>query len=159
MKDPAAVIKNWAELKARERGSDEPQSALGSLPKSMPALARAQAVTERASRVGFDWPSVDPVWEKVEEELRELKTACASGSRERMREEMGDLLFSLVNLARFLDVSAEDALSRTIERFFARFNYIESKLHESGKTPAASSIDEMERLWQEAKRIEKSAET
>ncbi|HWO42751.1 MAG TPA: nucleoside triphosphate pyrophosphohydrolase [Candidatus Eisenbacteria bacterium] len=158
-KDSGAVIKRWAELKARERGPDEPQSALGQLPKSMPALARAQAVAERASRVGFDWASIDPVWEKVEEELGELKRACASGSQERARAEIGDLLFSLVNLARFLDVSAEDALSRTIERFLARFSYIESKLQERGKTPTTSSVEEMETLWQEAKRIETGIET
>jgi tetrapyrrole methylase family protein/MazG family protein len=155
MKDPHAVLKQWAELKAREKTGEEEQSALGSLPKSMPALARAQTITERASHIGFDWPKIDPVWQKIEEELGELKTACASGDKRRAGEELGDLFFSLVNLARFLGLRAEDVLAQTTERFIKRFGYIESKLRDAGRTPAMASLEEMDRLWQEAKDLEK----
>jgi tetrapyrrole methylase family protein/MazG family protein len=159
MPDSDAVLKQWGQLKAKEKEGNEQQSALGSLPKSMPALARAQTITERASHLGFDWPKVDPVWQKIEEELGELKAACASGDKQRAGEELGDLFFSLVNLARFLGLQAEDALAQTTERFIKRFGYIESKLRDVGKTPPKSSLDEMDRLWQEAKHLEKREKT
>ncbi|MGH7827065.1 MAG: nucleoside triphosphate pyrophosphohydrolase [Candidatus Binatia bacterium] len=158
MTDSAAVLKQRIELKTREKG-DSSKSALGNLPKSMPALARTQTITERASHVGFDWPTIDPVWQKVEEELSELKTACASGETQRTREELGDLFFSLINLARFLGVHAEDALAQATDRFIKRFSYIESKLREGGRTPTMSSLDEMDRLWEEAKELETRGKT
>jgi len=150
-----AVLKQWARLKAEEKEKDSSKSALGNLPKAMPALARAQTITERASRVGFDWPDAIPVWQKVEEELGELKQACSSGDKQRMSEEMGDLLFSMVNIARFLDLRSEEVLTRAIERFIQRFGYIETRLREAGKTPAASTLEEMDTLWNEAKQLER----
>jgi tetrapyrrole methylase family protein/MazG family protein len=149
--DPQAVTKQWAQIKAREKRDDAANSALGRLPQSMPALARAQAITERAARVGFDWPNLEPAWCKVEEELRELKTACASGDRERTAEELGDVFFSLVNIARFLDVQAEEVAGQATNKFIERFHYVETQLRRAGKRPDQSTLEEMDRLWDEAK--------
>jgi tetrapyrrole methylase family protein/MazG family protein len=152
--DTNTVLKQWMRLKAEETGEEPSKSALGKLPKTMPALARAQALTERASHVGFDWPDVEAVWQKLEEEMAELKQACSSGEKRRVGEEMGDLLFSMVNLSRFLGVQAEEVLRQAIERFIQRFNYIETELRAAGKTPATSTQKEMDALWSEAKRRE-----
>jgi MazG family protein len=125
-------------------------------PKSMPALARAQRITEQASRVGFDWPSAEPVWKKVEEEWDELKSAVSSGNEQRVGEEMGDLFLSLVNLSRFLNVEAEDALSGAVERFLRRFAYVEKKIHEQGRTLSQATLEEMDGFWEEAKKAERA---
>jgi tetrapyrrole methylase family protein/MazG family protein len=125
------------------------------LPKSMPALARAQRVTERASSFGFDWPAVEPVWQKVEEEMEELKAAVSSRDKTRSRDEMGDLFLSLVNLSRFLNVEAEDALSGAVERFLRRFAYVEKKIQERGRTLSDASLEEMDGFWEEAKKAER----
>ena len=153
--DANAVTKRWAQIKAQENLGGTANSALGSLPKSMPALARAQTVSERAARVGFDWPKIDPAWQKVEEELSELKAACASGDHQRTGEELGDVFFSLVNLARFLGVQAEEVASQTTDKFIERFNYLEDQLRQAGKSPNQSSLEEMDRLWDEAKALER----
>jgi tetrapyrrole methylase family protein/MazG family protein len=155
--DTAAVLRQRLQIKAGEKRAGEAKSALGSVPKAMPALARAQAITRRAGHLGFDWPHIEPVWGKVEEEIAELKNAAASGAKERTEEELGDLLFSLVNLARFLDIEAEQALARTIDRFVRRFRYIETKLGESNRTLEQSSLEEMDLLWEEAKQLEARA--
>jgi len=154
--DSDAVLKQWARIKANEKVSETPNSVLGNLPKSMPALARAQTITERASQVGFDWPDVIQVWGKVEEELAELKTASSSGDKRRTGEELGDLLFSLVNLSRFLGLQSEDVLAQATERFIKRFSYIETRLDKAGTSPAASSLEIMDRLWAEAKALERN---
>ena len=153
--DSEAVTKQWAQIKAQEKPAGDTNSALGSLPKSMPALARAQTISERAARVGFDWSNIEPVWQKVDEELSELKNAWASGDRQRTGEELGDVFFSLVNLARFLVVQAEDVTGQTIDRFIERFHYLENQLRAAGKTPEQSSLQEMDRLWEEAKALER----
>lgn len=152
--DTAAVLKQRLQIKANEKKNGEAKSALGNVPKSMPALARAQRVSARASHLGFDWPDIAPVWAKVEEEITELKNAAASGDKTRTGEELGDLFFSLVNLARFLDLEAEETLARTIDRFTSRFHYIENKLAQANKSLDRSSLEEMDRLWEEAKRAE-----
>jgi MazG family protein len=123
-------------------------------PKSLPALARAQRVTEWASTLGFDWPDAEPVWKKVEEELDELKTAAATGERRRVGEEMGDLLLSLVNLARFLKVEAEDSLGGAAERFLRRFAHVEARIQAQGRKLSEASLEEMDSFWEEAKRSE-----
>ncbi len=153
-----AVAQQWNQIKSQESGRNVSQSALGNLPKSMPALARAQKITERASQVGFDWTSASPVWEKIEEELKELKTACSTDTKKRTEEELGDLFFSLVNLARFLKIDAEGALNHTTEKFIKRFRHIEGRLQELGKTLPACSLEEMDKLWDEAKALERRAE-
>jgi len=152
--DTASVLKQRLQIKAGEREAGEAKSALGNVPKAMPALARAQSVTRRASHLGFDWPDIEPVWKKVEEEIRELKSAAASGDKARTGAELGDLLFSVVNLARFLDVEAEDVLAQTVDRFTRRFHYIERKLRQAHKSLDQSSLEEMDRLWEEAKKLE-----
>jgi len=155
--DTAAVLKQRLQIKASEKKTSESKSALGNMPKAMPALARAQRITERASHLGFDWPDVAPVWGKVEEELRELKAAAQSGDKIRIGEEMGDLLLSLVNLSRFLGLEAEEGLARAIDRFTQRFNHIETKLTQSNRSLDQASLDEMDALWEEAKAIERDA--
>lgn len=152
--DTASVLKQRLQIKANERKDGESKSALGNVPKAMPALARAQSITRRAAHLGFDWPDIEPVWGKVEEEIRELKNAAASGDKARSGEELGDLLFSLVNLARFLDVEAEEILAQTIDRFTRRFHHIETKLRKANKSFDQSSLEEMDRFWEEAKRLE-----
>ena len=144
-----------AKTKTRVRTAEGEASSLGKFPRTMAALARAQRVTERASGCGFDWPTVEPVWDKIEEELRELKAVVASGGKGRVREEIGDLLLSLVNLSRFLGVEAEAALGEGVDRFLKRFSHIETRLRERGKSPAESSLEEMDALWEEAKRMER----
>jgi len=154
------VLRHWVETKAKESREKKPgqsHSSLGGLPRIMPALARAQKVTERASYFGFDWPAPEPVWRKVEEEWNELKEAVTSGVPERMKEEVGDLLLSLVNLARHLGLQAEEALAESVDRFVHRFTYIETKLREKAKTLAESSLEEMDALWEEAKKAERQA--
>jgi tetrapyrrole methylase family protein / MazG family protein len=150
----AEVLKQRLRIKASEKRAGEAKSALGSVPRAMPALARAQSIARRAAHVGFDWPDIGPVWEKVDEEIAELKNAHASGDKQRTEEELGDLLFSIVNLARFLDVEAEHALAQTTDRFSRRFHYIETKLGENNRSLEQSSLEEMDALWEEAKQFE-----
>ena len=131
------------------------EKSRGAFPKTMPSLARAQRATEWASEFGFDWPSVDPVWKKVEEELGELKAAVASGDHRRAGEETGDLLLSLVNLSRFLNVEAEDALSDAVERFLTRFAHVEKQIQAQGRKLSQATLAEMDAFWEEAKTLER----
>jgi tetrapyrrole methylase family protein/MazG family protein len=146
---------NWEDIKKRtEKKTAAGSQIMAGIPRSTPSLRRAQKMTENASKVGFDWGNADDVLVKVEEELGELKTAINSDSHIRIKEEMGDLFFSLVNLCRFLNVDAEEALKGTIIKFSDRFQYIEEKLSSRGKTPLEASLDEMDELWNESKLIE-----
>ncbi|MDE0341789.1 MAG: nucleoside triphosphate pyrophosphohydrolase [Deltaproteobacteria bacterium] len=151
--DAGAVLRNWERIKAREKPSAAAQghSLFTSVPRAMPALARAQRIGDKAAGVGFDWPDVEPVWGKVAEELEELKEAAESGKAERVEAELGDLLFAVVNLSRFLKVQAEEALEGTLQRFHKRFAHIERALAERGKTVEEASFEEMDALWEEAK--------
>jgi tetrapyrrole methylase family protein/MazG family protein len=152
--DPAAALKQRAQLKANEKNPGEINSALGNVPKAMPALARAQAISRRAASLGFEWPNIEQVWAKVDEEMRELKEAVASGDKTHTGEELGDLLFTMVNIARFLDVESEEVLAQTVDRFTRRFHYIEAELRQANKDFAQSSMEEMDRYWDEAKKLE-----
>lgn len=148
------VRKLWGQIKAQEK-KDKPHTGdamLGSIPRSMPALVEAQQITSRAAQVGFDWQNADQVLEKLHEELAEFQVARAGASPAELEDELGDLLFVMVNLARFVKVDPEQALRKTNAKFRKRFGYVERKLSEQGKTPQDSSIAEMEALWQEAKR-------
>jgi len=155
--DAEAVLQNWERIKAAEKREKDPQavSVVSNVPRAMPALARAQRVGDKAAGVGFDWGEVAPVWEKIYEELAELKEATCNDELGRIRDELGDVLFSLVNLSRFYNVQAEEALGQTIARFQKRFAHIEKRLCEQGKTPENASLEEMDALWEEAKREEK----
>lgn len=152
--DAAAVLKQRMQIKASEKAESPGKSALGNVPKTMPALARAQSISRRAAHLGFEWPHIDQVWAKVEEEIGELKEAAASGDKTRTGEEVGDLLFTMVNIARFLDIESEEVLAKTVDRFTRRFRHIEARLAEAGRSFEQSSIEEMDRFWEEAKRLE-----
>jgi ATP diphosphatase len=152
------VLANWAKLKAEERkkktGSEG--SVLDGVPVAAPALMRAERLTEKASRIGFDWPDLAGVRGKLAEELDELDEAIASGDRDAIEHELGDVLFSLANLARFIKTPAEDALRMAIRRFTTRFQHIESELRAEGVPFGGATLEHMERHWQAAKVKEKS---
>jgi len=147
------VKRIWGEIKAAEKKDKgkEHTGLLASVPRAMPALVEAQQVASRAAGVGFDWENPDQVIEKLHEELAELEEARRNASQSELENEIGDLFFVLVNLARFLKVDPEQALRRTNAKFRERFGYIERKLAERGKKLEESNIAEMEELWQEAK--------
>lgn len=155
--DTASVLKQRMQIKASEKEHGEVKSALGNVPKAMPALARAQSISRRAAHLGFEWPDIEQVWKKVDEEIHELREAAASGNTLRTGEEVGDLLFTLVNIARFLDVESEEVLAQTVDRFIRRFQHIETKLREANKSFDQSSLEEMDRYWEEAKALEAQA--
>jgi ATP diphosphatase len=146
----------WESSKQAERlekGKAEPAaSVLHGIPANLPALMAAQKLQERAARQGFDWPEVDPVFEKVREELMELEEAYVAGDEEHIREEVGDLLFVAVNLARHFSVDAEGALRNSNRKFSRRFRYIEERLAEQGRRPDECPLAELDALWEEAKR-------
>lgn len=144
----------WETLKAEKRAAQGAPSLLHDVPMALPALMRAEKLTKRAARINFDWPTPEPVLEKLEEELAELKEARASGDQEHIAEEMGDILFVMANLARKLKVDPEEALRRANAKFTRRFQYIETKLAEQGRT-GPQPLDDMEALWLEAKQAEK----
>jgi MazG family protein len=160
------VVKNWERIKADERKEkgQEARSAIGGVPVSLPALVRAERLTEKAGAVGFDWPDARSVLDKVREELGELEEAMASGApddtqaRARIENELGDLLFALANLGRWVKVHPEEALRGTLRRFENRFQFIEEKLRERGRTPRESNLAEMDALWNEAKKREASGD-
>ncbi len=153
--DADAVLRNWEKVKALEKpkGGAQEHSLFTSVPRAMPALARAQRTGDKAAGVGFDWPEVEPVWQKVEEELQELKEAVGTGRADRVEAELGDLLFSVVNLSRFLNVQAEEALAGTIERFQKRFAHIERELAARGRSVSDASFEELDELWEQAKAV------
>jgi len=131
--------------------STNTRSLLNGIPEGLPSLSRADRITRRVSHAGFDWPDLAGILTKMEEEIHEFLEALSSGNRKKIREEIGDLLFVVANLARFLRIDPEDALRRTIEKFISRFRYIEASLHQRGKSVHQSSLSEMDRLWNEAK--------
>jgi len=154
---PDDVKKIWSEVKAAEKksagaGHGRPEGLLAGVPRSMPALVEGQQVASRAAAVGFDWENPDQVIEKLHEELAEFDQARRNASQPELEDELGDMLFVLVNLARFVKVDPEQALRKTNAKFRSRFGYIERKLAEQGKRLEDSNIAEMESLWQEAKK-------
>ena len=146
------VKNNWQEIKKQERGGRTREEDLfDNIPRSMPALKRAQKITAAAARHGFDWENTDDVLKKLQEELAELDAARKKGDVRTIEEEMGDILFTLVNLSRFLSVDAENALTGTIEKFLRRFAYIHQQLRANGQSLDDATLSEMDRLWDEAK--------
>ena len=127
------------------------RSLLDGIPENLHSLSRAERITRKVSSAGFDWPDLTGVLTKMDEEIKELQEALSSGDRRKIREEIGDLLFVLVNLSRFLRINPEDALRRTIEKFISRFHYIEKSLSKRGKSIGQSNLSEMDLLWEEAK--------
>ena len=150
------VLKNWEEIKRSEkRGKKDGGSVLDGLPKDLPALIKARRIQEKVSRVGFDWERTEEVMLKVEEELRELKEANEKRDICAIEEELGDLLFAVANLARFVSLCPEDALRKTIDKFQRRFQYIERELPKRGMKLGEASLEEMDKLWDEVKKLEK----
>lgn len=155
-KDAESALQNWEQMKAEEKRrkglSPEKASALDGIPRDLPALMKAYKLQKKASKVGFDWDNIEGVFQKIEEELGELRQAVTEGqSDEDTALELGDLLFAVSNAARFIGADPEEALSRTNRKFVSRFSYIEEKLAAQGKTLQESTLDEMEALWQAAK--------
>jgi XTP/dITP diphosphohydrolase len=145
--DDADVKRNWEKIKLKEGK----KSVLSGVPKTMPALVKAMRLQEKAKQVGFEWEHKDQVWEKVEEEQAELKEAIEEGDPKKVEEEFGDLLFSLVNFARFLDVDAENALEVTNKKFIHRFTRMEEHALASGKELSSMTLTEMDALWNDIK--------
>ncbi len=185
---PAEVLRNWQALKAEEKkkrdGEDakaaaHPESVLGGVSSAMPSLMEAYKISSRVAHVGFDWPNIEGLFDKLSEETEELRknleeypepgpqpesaagVAGARGAkvspelRARLEDEVGDLLFVLVNIARYLSLDPESALRKTNRKFRRRFQYLEDRLRQQGRKPADASLDEMESLWQESKQQEK----
>lgn len=154
--DENEVIENWIKIKASEGKIQSRKSLLDGIPRSLPALNRAQKVSSRASRVGFDWVDVKDLIPKIDEELQELKEALQTGNFDKISDEFGDILFVMVNIGRKLGINTEACLDETTDRFESRFKHIEEKLAEKGKTWPQTSLDEMEKYWNEAKSFQKN---
>ena len=146
------VLKRWNELKAEEKGSGSPAALLDSVPRTIPALMEACQLTSRAAQVGFDWQRFDDLLEKLEEELGELAEARRHADPARVEDEVGDLLFTMVNIARYLKYDPELVLRKTNRKFRERFAQVERGVGERGKTLSEAGIEEMEELWQQAKK-------
>ncbi|AKJ64534.1 nucleoside triphosphate pyrophosphohydrolase [Kiritimatiella glycovorans] len=153
--DSREVLRNWETIK-RDEGGQGPRSLFEGLPAHLPALMKAHQVQRRAARVGFDWPEAAEVLDKVQEEIAELREALAASAvvPEKVREELGDLLFSMVNLCRRLDAEAEDVLRLSTAKFMRRFRALEQKLHRAGRTPDECTLEELDRVWDEVKNEE-----
>ncbi|MBS9766909.1 MAG: nucleoside triphosphate pyrophosphohydrolase [Flavobacteriaceae bacterium] len=141
------VKQNWEKLKLKEGR----KSVLEGVPKSLPAMVKAMRIQEKAAGIGFDWECTEDVWEKVKEEVMELEHEVQSNNADKTEEELGDVLFSLINYARFVEVNPENALGRTNKKFIKRFQYIEEKAIEKGKSLSEMTLSEMDSLWNEAK--------
>jgi len=146
------VVRNWSRIKAEERQSAADNSALAGVPRAMPALLRAQRLGEKAGHAGFDWPNVAGVLDKLREELAELESAVAGGDREAAAAELGDLVYAATSLARHLGTSAEDAVKGAADRFSDRFRHMEHALADQGRDIHSASPEELDRLWEAAKR-------
>jgi XTP/dITP diphosphohydrolase len=149
VKDEEEVKQNWEKLKLKEGK----KSVLEGVPKSLPALVKASRIQDKVKGVGFDWEEPHQVWDKVQEELAELQVEVEAGNQDKMEAEFGDVLFSMINYARFLKINPEDALERTNKKFIKRFQYLESKASDLGKPLMDMTLAEMDVFWEEAKKL------
>jgi XTP/dITP diphosphohydrolase len=147
--DEEEVKQNWEKLKLKEGK----KSVLEGVPKGLPALVKASRIQDKVKGVGFDWEEPHQVWDKVQEELKELQDEVQVGNQDKIEAEFGDVLFSMINYARFLNVNPEDALERTNKKFIKRFQYLESKAGELGKPLMDMTLTEMDVFWEEAKKL------
>ena len=147
--DEEDVKKNWEKLKLKEGK----KSVLEGVPKSLPALVKASRIQDKVKGVGFDWDEPHQVWDKVQEELQELHVEVQAGNQDKIEAEFGDVLFSMINYARFLNVNPEDALERTNKKFIKRFQYLESKATQLGKPLMDMTLAEMDVFWEQAKKL------
>ena len=146
---PEEVKQNWEALKLRKKARKS--GVLGGVPRSLPAMVKAFRISEKAAAVGFDWNSASEVWDKVNEEMREVEAEIQSGNKDLLEAEFGDLFFALINACRKSGIDPENALERTNKKFIERFNHLEKRVAEQGKMVSEASLDEMEQYWQEAK--------
>ncbi len=144
-----SVEKSWEQIKLKEKGGNK--TVLQGVPSSLPSLVKAYRIQDKARNAGFDWEKREDVWLKVQEEINEFQTEVEKMNTEKMEKEFGDVLFSLINAARLYQINPDNALERTNQKFIYRFNYMEAKIREQGKTLKETSLDEMEKYWQEAK--------
>lgn len=156
-KDEKTVKENWEKIKLKEKGNIK-KSVLGGVPNSLPAMVKAMRIQEKARGVGFDWEKKEQVWQKVEEEMKEFQEEFNIAdekeiNQERANAEFGDLLFSLINYARFLNINPEEALERTNKKFIKRFQYLESESQKDGKNMGEMTLDEMDMYWERAKSL------
>ena len=150
-KTASQQVKDWESIKAEERSKKNQTGILDDVALNFPALVRSLKLQKRAARVGFDWPEISQVLDKIDEETKELIEAKKTEPKERISEEFGDLLFSIVNLGRHLKVDPEEALKQTNKKFITRFNFVERSIRSQGKKIEDTSLEEMEALWQQAK--------
>ncbi|MEA1970318.1 MAG: nucleoside triphosphate pyrophosphohydrolase [Thermodesulfobacteriota bacterium] len=156
VRDVEEILFNWKKIKGREgKKGIKDGSLLRGIPRSMPLLMTADKITGRASKKGFDWKDTDGVMEKIDEEMAELREAVSDGRRDRIENEIGDMFLSLVNLCRFTETDPENALRSSLKKFAERFLFIEENLRKKGRSPRDVSLEEMDNLWNTAKRIEK----
>ena len=148
------VKDNWQKLKLKE-GKKPKKSFLDGIQKNLPALSYANSITLKASQTGFDWESPEEVFKKVKEEISELEKEISLDNKEKIKEEIGDVIFSLVNLSRHLEIEPEQALRKTNQKFKARFEHIEKTLTSQGSSLKSASLEEMDRIWEESKKLEK----
>jgi tetrapyrrole methylase family protein / MazG family protein len=153
--DAETVLTNWEKLKQDERKAEN-KSVLSGVPQSMPALLKASRLTEKAARVGFDWRRTEDVFDKIDEELAELREAVANGDNAHIHEEIGDLLFTIANIARKVEVNPEEALQSTNRKFMRRFESMEKNVRERDTNLDQLELEEMDRLWDEAKAAERA---
>ena len=142
---------NWESTKKKEKGR---KSVLEGVPISLPSLTKAQRIQEKASSVGFDWKDLTPIWDKINEEILELEEVLESNNANRIKDELGDVLFSIVNLSRFLNIDAESALRHTIKKFEDRFKKVENELESKGIEIQEATLEELDRIWNKIKKVE-----
>ena len=152
-KTATSVEKTWEQIKQQEKDGNE--RVLSGVPNSLPSLIKAYRIQDKARNVGFDWKEKEDVWEKVQEELEELKVELAKGDKENSTQELGDFLFSIINAARLYKLNPDNALEKTNQKFIRRFNYVEDHSLKQGKNLKDMSLEEMDKLWDEAKLQEK----
>ena len=146
-------LNKWEEIKAQERIEKKQEGILDGIAQNLPALNRSQKIQKRASKVGFDWPDVGGIFKKIKEETSELEEAIASKDKESIREEIGDLLMIITNLAQKLDVNSEQALKKSNEKFIKRFNFLEEELNKRNETFSETSFEELDSLWDQSKKL------
>ena len=149
--NPEIVKKNWEELKMREGN----HSVLGGVPNSLPAMIKANRIQEKVSAVGFDWDDPSQIWDKIQEEMNEFKEEITHMDKDKMVEEFGDLMFSIINAARLYQIDPETALEKTNKKFIKRFKYLEVKTLKKGKKLERMTLEEMNNIWEEAKKLDR----